>query len=272
MQKFLSIVIIIFMFSSIVYAKTYARIISLAPAVTKSLYELGIDEELLGITSFCPKGKSKKEIIGNLLEPDLEKIISLKPDLIIASKEGNSKVLVEKLQRAGFLIYSMEMSENFEELCENFYQLAKALDKDKMAQNIIQKAKEQIDEIAKAARSREIKTVFWEIGDKPLYTAGSRSFLNSYNKYTNTKNVYENLKVRYSPIDIEDILMRNPDIIIAADMDGNDEAQIKSFWEKYQTIKAVKNKRIYVLSADDLFGLTPSIFAKTLKKIYFLAP
>ncbi|MDR0823411.1 MAG: helical backbone metal receptor [Endomicrobium sp.] len=269
MKKFLLIVISILMFSSMVYAKAYTRIISLAPSITKSLYELGIDKELLGITSFCPKGKSQKEIIGTLIEPDLEKIISLKPDLIIAAKEGNSKVMVEKLQRAGFDIYTMEMSQGFEELCKNFEALGKVLGKEKEAGNIIKKAQSQIDEIYKAAQNRQIQTVFWEIGDKPLYTAGGKSFLNGYNKYSNTKNIYDGvLNARYSPIDIEDVLMRNPDIIIAADMDGNDAAQIRSSWAKYSSIKAVKNKKIYVFSADDLFGLTPTIFAETLKKIF----
>ncbi|MDR0485304.1 MAG: helical backbone metal receptor, partial [Elusimicrobiota bacterium] len=86
-------------------AAKYSRIISLAPAAAKSLYQLGLDEEIVGITIYCPKGKSKKEIVGTLIEPDLEKIVSLKPDLIVASKEGNTKGFIEKLRLLKFNVF-----------------------------------------------------------------------------------------------------------------------------------------------------------------------
>ena len=97
-----NLIFALFLLFSASYAYAdYNRIVSLAPSATASLYELGIDAEIAGVTVYCSGGKTKKEIVGTLLEPDFEKIISLKPDLIIASKEGNSKAAVEKLMRLG---------------------------------------------------------------------------------------------------------------------------------------------------------------------------
>ncbi|MDR1086767.1 MAG: hypothetical protein LBL16_00705 [Endomicrobium sp.] len=95
------VLITCFLSITLSYPKEYTRIVSLALSITKSLYELGAECFVKGITIFCPKGTEKK-IIGMLLEPNIEKIACIKPDLIIASKDGNSKVVVDKLQRLGF--------------------------------------------------------------------------------------------------------------------------------------------------------------------------
>ena len=77
------------------------RIISLIPSVTRSLYLLGLQDEIAAVTIFCPPEAKDKEKIGTILEPDIEKIVSLKPDIVIASKEGNRQVTVEKLRSIG---------------------------------------------------------------------------------------------------------------------------------------------------------------------------
>jgi iron complex transport system substrate-binding protein len=266
--KTLSILLAVFLFAGVSFAKDYKRIISLAPSVTKNLYELGIDKEIIAITMYCPKGKFQKEIIGTLLEPDLEKIISLKPDLIIAAKEGNSQILVEKLRKIGISVYIMETANSFEEICNNFFLLAEEIGYQKQAQKIIDEARGIVLSISSKTKNQTVQTLFWEIADKPLYTAGKGSFLNDFNAYTKTKNIYADfISGRYAPVDIEDVISRNPDIIIAADMDGQDLAQTK---KKYKNAKAVKNNKVYYLKSDDLFGLTPMFFASALERIYRL--
>ena len=143
----LYIIVILFILTAIVCAEESKRIISLAPSITESLYELGLEQSVKGITIYCPKGAIKKEVIGTLLEPDMEKIILLNPDLIIATKEGNNKAIVEKLERLGFDVYVVESSENFNEICENYYRLAKKLDRTKEAIKIINTANDSLQEI-----------------------------------------------------------------------------------------------------------------------------
>ncbi|MDR3111806.1 MAG: helical backbone metal receptor [Elusimicrobiota bacterium] len=270
MKKLLLFLFIIFSIVNFAQAKEYKRIISLAPSVTISLYELDLEKNIAGITLYCPKGKYQKELVGTFLEPDLEKIVALRPDLIIASKDGNLKAPVEKLQKIGFEIYVMEAAKNFEEICQNFILLAKKTNTEKTALEIVKKAKMQVAEIYNSTKLSQAKTVFWEIGTKPLYTAGKNSFLNSYNKYSNTKNIYgETIKSAYSPVDIEDVLMRNPDIVLIADMDTSakyPQEQIK----KYALCNAGKNGKVYVLKSDELFGLTPLSFSDELKNISLL--
>ena len=135
-KKLLMFLLIIFLFQCNLVAE-YKRIISLAPSVTESLYELGMDEQIIANTTFCSDGKIKKEKIGTFTEPNIEKIISLKPDLIIATKEGNNKAVVEKLIRLKLPVYVMETVAKFEDICNNFQSLADFLGKTETANKIV---------------------------------------------------------------------------------------------------------------------------------------
>ena len=266
MKKIYTALLFLVVIISITFAADYKRIVSLAPSVTESLYELGMDNEIVGITIYCPKGQSKKEIIGTLLEPDIEKIMLLNSDLIVATKEGNNKAVVEKLIRLGFNVFVMDTSENFIEICSNFYALAKKIGKEEIAVEIIDNAKEYSEEVLNMFEGIEKQSVFWEVGARPLYTAGKQSFVNDYNYFTKTGNIYADVNMRYPPIDIEDVLKRNPDIIIMVNM-GDVSAAETELWKKYKTLNAVKNGKIFMIDVNDIFTPTPSTFAKGLKII-----
>ena len=242
----------------------YKRIVSLAPLATESLYELGIDKEIVGITVYCPKGENPKEIIGTLLEPNLEKIAGLKPDLIVSTKEGNNKAAVEKLMRLGFNVYVMNTSESFEEICKNYLDLAKEAGKEKEAEKIITNSRVIIENIREKLNINKPEGVFWEVGARPLYTAAGKSFVKSYNYYTKTENIYKDIDMRYPLVDIEDVVKRNPDIIILVNM-GDIGAEEISVWKKYKSVNAVKNNKIFMTDVNDVFTPTPSTFAKGVK-------
>ena len=261
MKRILFSTFILFLLCLPVLAQEYKRIVSLAPSVTESLCELGLESDIVGITIFCPKGNTPKEMIGTLLEPDTEKIAVLKPDLIVSTKEGNNKAAVEKLVRLGFNVYVMESSDNFIEICSNFYGLAKKTGQEENAGKIIDKAKETISDVLSKLEDVPQQDMFWEVGAKPLYTAGKYSFVNDYNYYTKTVNVYADVEMRYPLIDIEDVLERNPEIIVLVNM-GDISAEEVNVWKKYATLNAVKNGKIFMIDVNDVFTPTPSTFAK----------
>ncbi|MDR3281979.1 MAG: helical backbone metal receptor [Endomicrobium sp.] len=257
-------IILLFLFSKIVCAKEYRRIISLAPSITKTLYELGVEELVKGITIYCPYGTIKKEVIGTILEPNIERIALLNPDLIISTKEGNLEKSIEKLYRLGFEIYVMKSAKNFNDICINYCSLAKKLNKIKTAKKITTSAKNSINKLYKKLNNINSLKLFWEIGSAPLYTAGKNNFLNDYNYYSKTTNIYLNTKKSYFPIDIEDVVKRNPDIILIANM-GRISNEEKKTWGKYKMINAVKSNKIFILDFNYMLIPTPVTFAESLK-------
>ncbi|MDR3275494.1 MAG: helical backbone metal receptor [Endomicrobium sp.] len=261
MKKNIFIVAFLFLLADIACAKEYKRIISLAPSVTESLYELGLEQFVKGITIYCSKGMIKKDTIGTLLEPDIEKITLLKPDIVISTKEGNNKETIEKLKRLGFEVYVMETAKNFNEICVNYSNLAEKLNKKREAKKIINNTRYSLEKIySKLNRFNNLK-VFWEVGARPLYTAGRQSFINDYNYYTNTVNIYKNVDKRYIFIDIENVIENDPDIILIVNV-GDAKILEKRKWYKYQMIKAVKNNKIFIINSEDIFIPTPLTFVK----------
>ncbi len=265
MKKFFTVIAICFISSNIFCA--YERIISLAPSVTESLYELGLEENVKAVTVYCRKGKTQKEIAGTLLEPNIEKIISLNPDLIISTKEGNNKSAVEKMQRLGCKVYVMDTVSNFEEICSTFQALGTYLGKKEAAEKIISGVKKEISEIhAKTKNKQTPDKIFWEIGAKPLFTSGGKSFTNSYNRYIGTENIFADIDMRYPNISIESVIIKNPDIILLVNMGDITFEEIER-WKKIKTLNAVKNNRIYMLDVNDIFTPTPLTFLKGVKII-----
>ena len=262
-STFKILLLLIFLLSSNLFAE-YKRIISLAPSATESLYELGIDKELIANTVYCSDGNFKKEKVGTVTEPNIEKIISLNPDLIIATKEGNYKTVVDKLIRLKLTVYIMEPYSNFDDICNNFQQLADYLEKSDYAKQIISDVKKEISNLSNESKDKNKEKFFWEVGANPIFTVGNKSFVNEYNKYINGINVFENIDMRYPNISIESVIEKNPDVILLVNM-GDVSNQEIAKWNKYKNITAVKNNKIYLLEADDIFTPTPKKFLNGIK-------
>ena len=262
MKKLLFILILFFITTSL-FAE-YKRIISLAPSVTESLYELGLEENLIANTVYCSDGNFKKEKIGTLIEPSIEKIISLKPDLIVGTEEGNYETVIDKMLRLKLTVYVMGKYSNFEDICDNFQKLADYLGKSDEAKKDIDEVKKEISNLSNETKDKKQEKIFWEVGANPIFTIGKRSFINEYNKFINGINVFENVDMRYPNISVESVIERNPDIIILVNMgDVSDQEIFK--WNKYKNISAVKNNKIYLLEATDIFTPTPKKFLHGIK-------
>jgi len=262
-KKILIFLLIFFSFSCSLFAE-YKKIISLAPSVTESLYELGLEENLIANTVYCPDGNFKKEKIGTLIEPSIEKIISLKPDLIVGTEEGNYETVIDKMLRLKLTVYVMGKYSNFEDICDNFQKLADYLGKSDEAKKDIDEVKKEISNLSNETKDKKQEKIFWEVGANPIFTIGKRSFINEYNKFINGINVFENVDMRYPNISVESVIERNPDIIILVNMgDVSDQEIFK--WNKYKNITAVKNNKIFLLEADDIFTPTPKKFLNGIK-------
>ena len=262
-KKTVIFLLIIFLFYCSSFAE-YKRIISLAPSVTESLYELGIDKELIGNTIYCKDNNLKREKVGSVIEPNIEKIISLKPDLIVATKEGNYKSVIDKLIKLKLTVYVMEPYSNFKDICFNFQQLADYLGKSNEAKQIIADVKKEISKLSNKNKNKNEDKIFWEVGANPIFTIGNQSFVNEYNKYISGINVFKNIDMRYPNISVEAIVEKNPDIILLVNM-GDVSSQEIIKWKKYKNISAVKNNKIYLLEASDIFTPTPKKFLNGIK-------
>lgn len=103
------------------------RIVSLSPSITAMIIDLGCEEKLVGITQYCPKPNTGASVIGTITNPNIEAIIALKPDIVIASDEDGATQKIQTLPPDTVSIYTLPSSTTFEAICNNYMKIAKLL-------------------------------------------------------------------------------------------------------------------------------------------------
>ncbi len=239
------------------------RIVSLAPSITRQLVQLGLEEHVVGATSFCPVAKKNKNlIIGSATDVNMEKIVLLKPDIVIASTLTKPKT-IKKLNITGATIVQLDKSSSFDEICNQFLQIGKLTNKEDEARQIISKEKNKIDSIRQMIPEKEVKPdVFFQIGKKPLFTVIPGTYMNDLITFAGMNNIAYDLK--YGTISRETVITRDPDVIFVVTMGitGTDEKEI---WEHYKDLSAVRKKNVFVIDSELACTPTPTTFRKTLE-------
>lgn len=244
------------------------RIISLGPAITEELYLLGIGDRIKGVTRYCtkPLQATEKEKVGTVVKVNLEKIIHLKPDLVIATSLTDLKT-VEKLKNLGIKVITIGQAKDFTQICQQLLELGELVGKKKEAEEVVYKAEGKINVIKKKLENLPIARVFVQVGAKPLVTVNRNSFINNLIELAGGVNIVEGHKgISYMPYSREKVLEADPDYIIIVTMGIAGEEEKKK-WEVFKNLKAVENKSIYVINSYDICSLTPVTFVDTLRCI-----
>jgi iron complex transport system substrate-binding protein len=242
------------------------RIVSLSPALTKQLYLLELAPSVVGITSYCPHPGNARPIerIGSVVDPSLERILQLKPDLVISTPLASRKRMAS-LEALGIKVVEFPPALSFAHIGEQFLQLGELAGKSELALRIMREAREQTQALSAAAGDRQPKPrVFIQIGVKPLATAGPDSFLNDLIVMAGGVNVVEDSTFRvYSR---EAVLAANPDCILIVTMGMGGEDEIAQ-WKRYSTLTAAAENRIFMIDAELVCSPTPLDFVKALREV-----
>ncbi|MFH1540761.1 MAG: ABC transporter substrate-binding protein [Elusimicrobiota bacterium] len=277
----LSLFFILFPFL-IAYSQTFPkRIISLGPTITENLYLLEIGDRIIANTIYClnPEDAKYKEKIGTITEQNIEKIVSLKPDIVFATSLTNPKTIA-KLQNlkinyacrleeqcgtsSGIKVVQFSYAKSFDEICDQFLTLGRIVDREKTAKKIVTQAKKEVEKIRNKTKKLSRPKVFVQIGADPIFTATKESFINEFVLFAGGTNIASDAKSGiYSR---EKVVEQNPDIIILVTMGVTCEKERKN-WEKFKTISAVKENKIYIVDSYKVCSPTPTSFVKTLNEI-----
>ncbi|MFH1868725.1 MAG: cobalamin-binding protein [Candidatus Omnitrophota bacterium] len=247
------------------------RIISIAPAMTEILYSLGLDKEIIAVTSFCnyPKEAAEKEKIGTFSDPSIEKIVSLKPDMIFAAGLEQAMV-VERLRKLGLKVY-VNYPSTIDELLNEISNIGMLTNRKKEAYKLVGSMKERIDAISRETKSISLenkKKVFIEIWHDPLITAGKGSFVDELVKIAGGINIAYDTSRPYSYFSAELVIERDPDFII---LGHEGEPDVLSSMKKrigWDKIKAIRNSGVFNDINPDLFLRPGPRIVDGLEKIY----
>jgi len=247
------------------------RIISLAPAITEILFALGLDDEIIGVTTFCdyPPQALTKQKVGTFSEPNLETIIELRPDIVFATDLEQAPT-VAKLKT---LKVNVQISSptTMAELYDSILEIGPLTNHENQAEKLVSEMRTTVEEISKKTiliPEKNKPRVFVEIGHSPLFTAGKGSFIDELITLAGGINIAHDVPRPYCYYNAEQVIQHQPEIIIVSGMlKENTPATVKSRlgWDK---IPAVKNGRVYNDIDQNLFLRPGPRLVEGLREIY----
>jgi iron complex transport system substrate-binding protein len=237
------------------------RIVSLAPNITEILFSLGLDEEIVGVSIHCnfPEKAKSKVRVGSYIRLDFEKIASLNPDLIIATATGNTRDMVDRLEKLGFPTYVI-YPKNFNDILKNIAHIGQVVNQEEEARGIIEGMKKRSQRIVELTNGLSRPKVFVQIGEAPIVTVGKGSFADDLIRLAGGENIARKEKEVYPRFGMEEILKRSPEVIVISSMNPRGDYQkILREWNRWKTIPAVQNGRIHLVDSDLLDRPSPRI-------------
>ncbi len=236
--------------------KQYNRIVVLDPATVEMIYMLGAEDKIVGVANLerskvWPEEKvAKLESVGTFMKPSLEKIITLKPDLVITS------ALTDDNLNNGLKSNNIEakrvQANSIEEIFNNFMEVAKMLGKENEANKIIAEKKAKLEEIKKMSTGN--KKGLFVMSASPLMVFGNDNLPNDIMKLLNIKNIAENQKGRNPIVTPEFIMKENPDIIITL---LPNPSQIVATNPQLKNVNAIKNSKFIVVNSSQILRGSP---------------
>lgn len=230
------------------------RIVSLAPAITESLFALGLADKVVGVTNYCdyPAEAATKPKIGGFSTPNVELVVVAEPDLVLASTINAN--YVPQLENAGLTVVTVE-SLNLEEVLDNIRLIGRVSGAAEAADSLTADMRQRIDSItAKLSGLAEEQkpAVYFEIWPDPLTTGGSKSFVNSLITTAGGRNIAGDVARDWVNLSPEMVLARNPQVAIlchhGSSLQTVEEFKNRTGWGQ---VSAIRNNRIGLVSDEN---------------------
>ncbi len=247
---------------------TPSRIISLAPNLTEFIYELGLEDKLIGNTLYCNYPDEANDItkVGDLLTIDLEKIVTLKPDIIFITVEGNTKDNYNKLIELGLTVF-VSNPRDFRGIRKTTRDIAKIFGRDAAAESKIDMWQKRIDHVSEKCKDKPSAKTMFLVSLNPIMLAAKNTFVNGFLEVCNLENVTGDVEINYPFFNREDILERNPEIIIHTQENILSIEDVIKTYPEWSSLDAVKNERIYYVDPD-LFHRPGPRYADAAEMLY----
>jgi iron complex transport system substrate-binding protein len=240
------------------------RIISLAPSTTEILYALGLGDRIVGVTTFCdyPEAAKAKAKIGGMSNPSLEAVVSLKPDIVVLTTDGNPKEFEERLrslQITTFVFTARRLSE----LPQGIRELGGALGVKNKADKLADEIEGDIEKIQKSSlvsRPSSIKKkILYIVWPEPLIVAGPGTIIDDAITLLGDVNIAQGAVSAYPKYSIEEVIRQAPDVILIGKGSGMDMMAIsRGILKRMTSVPAVKSGAICYLG-DGLYRLGPRV-------------
>jgi iron complex transport system substrate-binding protein len=246
------------------------RVVSLAPSVTEIVFALGAGDRLVGVSTYCdyPPEAAKIDRIGTFLQPDIERILARRPDLVIGVPSPGNRVPVERLAELGAKVLIVD-PERIADIFAAIRTIAAALGVPERGERLVADIEGQLGAVqARLAGAPRPRTLML-VGRAPFVAAGRGTYQDELIELAHGDNLGAAGGERWPNLGLEFIVARAPEVIIDASMgseEPTDRSTALAFWDAFPTIPAVRDHRLYGYRAYELLRPGPRV-AQTLETV-----
>lgn len=243
--------------------KPAQRVVSLAPHVTEMLFAAGGGERVVGVVKFSDYPEAAKRIpqVGDNRQIDMERVIALKPDLLVVWLHGSATRQLEQLSKLGIPLFYSEPRQ-LDGIADNLIRIGQLLGTDKQAQQAAADLRKQLASLAAQYTNRPPVRMFYQVWDKPLYTLNGEHILSDSIRLCGGKNIFAEMAITAPNVGIEAVLQEDPEAIISGDQRNQTGGGV-NLWKPYTTMTAVRRGNLFSINADLLNRASPRLIAGT---------
>ncbi|MBS3937895.1 MAG: ABC transporter substrate-binding protein [Peptococcaceae bacterium] len=239
--------------------KPAVRIVSLVPSNTEMLFALGLGDKVVGVTEFCnyPAEAQAKDKVGGFGAPSVEKIVSVKPDLVVAASLHQS--VLEQLAQLNIPVIALN-PRNIRQIMDNAILLGRATGATRQAESLVKEMNatlRQVEEKTKALAEIAKPLVYFEIWHDPIMSAGPNTFIHELITRGGGKNLAAGAATDWPNLSLEDILAQRPAVMFRGH--GTLTVEEISARTDWGTIPAIANNRVYLVNEDLVLRPGPRI-------------
>ncbi len=235
------------------------RIVSLAPHITEVLFAVGAGEQVIGATehSDYPAGAEDIPRIGGYTSLDLERILALEPDLVVAWDSGNSRSHVERLRELGLTVYVSE-PRGFDGVASSMQRMAELAGTADQGRAEAERFLDEIEKLRDEYADRDPVPLFYQVWEQPLMTVNDDHLIAEAIEVCGGENVFGHLDRLVPRLDREAVIEADPEVIIGGGMGEDDPSWVED-WREWDNMLAVRR--------DNLFFLPPSLLQRHTPRI-----
>jgi cobalamin transport system substrate-binding protein len=251
-------------------AATPQRIISLAPSITEILFAVGAGDRVVGVSTYCdyPPAAARIDRIGTFLQPNVERILTKRPDLIIGVPSPGNRASVQRLQELGLNVLIVD-PEHIADILKAIHTIADAVGNGPQGDAVVARIERDIAAVTKRLEGAAPPRVLMLVGRSPFVAAGGGTYQDELIGLARGNNLSAAVGPMWPTVNLEWIVAQAPEVIIDASMgseEAPDRASTLAFWSGFPTIPAVRDQRIYGHRASQLLHPGPRV-AETLEAV-----
>jgi iron complex transport system substrate-binding protein len=237
------------------------RLIALAPNLTEILYALGLGDRVVGVTDHCnyPPEASLKPKVGSYVHLNVEQIISLSPDLVIGTVDGNERYVLDLLEQAHIKVFFVN-PRNVRQAIETISTLGLVCGLPERASRIAEALTLRVNRVVEVVRDRTRPLVFLQINIQPIMSVNRNTVHHDLIRLAGGDNMTADEPVTYPRISLEAVIRKKPEVIIISSMEREGRFEkARQDWLQWTSIPAVQMGRVHLIDSDLIDRPSPRV-------------